>query len=137
MIVGSESDTEITVTLPEAVRVREGGVSYNISLNALEVYQLQASSSLQDVTGAVITSTKPVSVFSGHQCDFVPAGITACVHLIEQLIPTNSWGREFFTLPLQTRQNGDTFRILADQDDTLVINPATNQAACLIFNDVK
>ena len=43
-----------------------------------------------------------------------------CDHLVEQVTPTSTWGRRFITTPLASRQNGDTFRIVAATDDTEV-----------------
>lgn len=119
-VVAAEDNTVIRVRPQTAVRSRAAGVEYTVTLQALEVYQLQSSSSSQDVTGTLISSDKPVAVFGGHKCAFVPASVRACDHLVEQMIPTSAWGREFTTLPLETRANGDTFRILADQDGTTV-----------------
>lgn len=74
-----------------------------------------------DVTGSIITSDKPIAVFGGNRCTFVPTQFFACDHLIEQLPPTNTWGREFVTMPLVTGTTvGDRFRFLAQTDGTEV-----------------
>jgi hypothetical protein len=39
---------------------------------------------------------------------------------MEQIPPTSTWGTSFYTVPLKTRLNGDTFRILASEDNTTV-----------------
>ncbi|MFH2007247.1 MAG: IgGFc-binding protein [bacterium] len=48
-----------------------------------------------DLTGTIIESTAPVAVFSGHVCDFVPFNYWACDHLEEQMIPLETWGKNF------------------------------------------
>ena len=53
-------------------------------------------------------------------CTNVPADAPYCDHIVEQLTPTSTWGRRFITTPLASRQNGDTFRIVAHTDDTEV-----------------
>ncbi len=73
-----------------------------------------------DGTGTRIQSDQPVAVFSGMNCANVPANYAYCDHLVEQLTPTSTWGRRFITTPLASRQNGDTFRIVAHTDDTEV-----------------
>ncbi len=74
-----------------------------------------------DVTGSIISSTKPVAVFGGNRATFIPSDFFAADHLVEQLPPTNTWGREFVTLPLVTDSTrGDRFRFLAQADNTQV-----------------
>lgn len=50
----------------------------------------------------------------------VPNNFNYCDHLIDQMPPTSAWGREFVTMPLASRQGGDTFRFLASANDTRV-----------------
>ena len=115
-VVATEDNTEVTITPSNTVGARVVGVPYSITLQEGETYQLQGT----ELTGTVITSDTPVAVFSGHDCGVVPANSSACDHLVEQLPPTDTWGQAFVTVPLATRQNGDTFRILAASDDTEV-----------------
>ncbi len=77
-----------------------------------------------DLTGSIITSTKPVAVFGGNRATFIPNQFFAADHLVEQLPPTNTWGREFVTMPLSTGSTrGDRFRFLAQADNTeLTVN---------------
>jgi len=64
---------------------------------------------------------QPVSVFGGHQCAAVPnSSMMFCDYLVEQLPPTEMWGYDFITVPLATRSNGDTFRVLALLNNTTV-----------------
>ena len=66
-----------------------------------------------DLTGSIITSTKPVAVFGGNRATFIPNQFFAADHLVEQLPPTNTWGREFVTMPLVTGSTrGDLFSLL-------------------------
>jgi hypothetical protein len=89
------------------------------SLNAGEA--LPVASGVGDLSGTEVTSTKPVAVFGGHICANVPNNSTyACDHLVEQIPPTSTWGKEFLTVPLKTRLNGDTFRMIAAEDNTAV-----------------
>ena len=118
VVVGASDDTQVTITPTVQVGAREANIPFTISLNALQTFQLQTLGA--DLTGSRITSNKPVAVLSGHLCANVPANQNFCDHLVEQMIPISAWGQEFYTLPLETRQNGDTFRILADEDDTEV-----------------
>ena len=63
--------------------------SSTITLNSMETYQME---SVNDITGTRITSSKPLSVFSGSECANVPQVVGACDHLVEQVPPTVTWG---------------------------------------------
>jgi hypothetical protein len=96
-----------TVTLPD------GGT---VALDAGDVYTAFGS----DSTGALITSDKPVALFAGHLCSSFPGG--ACDHLISQVPPTSTWGKEFVTIRFANEQanSAELFRIVADEDGTVV-----------------
>ncbi len=115
-VVGTVDGTTVTITPKTALGGRPAGTPYTVTLNRLETYQIQGN----DVTGTLITADSPIGVFSGAQCVNVPSNFSACDHLCEQIPPTNTWGRDVITLPLESRINGDTFRILAHSDDTMV-----------------
>ncbi len=93
--------------------------THTVTLNKGETYLLRdlAGSNFgggPDLTGSIITSTKPIAVFGGKPRDVCPHEFFAADHLVEQLAPTNTWGREFVTMPLTTGTNrGDRVRFLA------------------------
>ncbi len=108
-VVATVDNTIVTITRP--------GLSPSpVTLNTGQVYQLIATS----LSGTLITSDKPVAVFGGNRCASIPAGFGACDHIVEQLPPTETWGKSFVTIPLANRSNGDTFRFLASTDGTNV-----------------
>ncbi|GEM_PF-1602951 len=111
------------------------GVPFNVTLDQGETFLVRASNVAQnDLTGSVIQSTLPVSVFSGSACTNIPWGVPYCDHIVQQIPPISSWGNTFVTRPLENRQNGDTWRFLASQDNTqLFIN--NENVATLNFGD--
>ncbi len=56
-----------------------------------------------ELTGARIEADKPVAVFSTHPCTNIPHGASACDHLEEQLIPTDTWGDHYLLTPPSRR----------------------------------
>jgi len=120
MIVANEDDTVVIITPSLDTGSRRVGVPYNITLDALQTYQLQSDGDDEDVTGTRIVSTKPIAVFGGGVCLNVPSDKGQCDHLVEQLPPSDAWGQDFLTVPLATRTAGDVFRILARDDNTMV-----------------
>ncbi len=121
-IVGTEPDTLVQITPSVSTGSRPANVPYWITLQRGEVYQLRnTDDSPADLSGTLIRSAKPVAVFGGHRCANMPSSsVWFCDYLVEQLLPVNAWGTEFYTAPLATRSGGDTVRILAGYDNTSV-----------------
>ena len=125
LIVTCEDDTVITIQASETALFQQGddfGVVSQESLaaNARQTILVEADNSEKDLTGTIVTSTKPITILSGHVCGRVPAGQTACDHLIEQVPPHVVWGTTFFTVPLARRQSGDRFIVGAIRDNTVI-----------------
>lgn len=120
-VVGTQAGTVVTITPSTAAGVHAANVPYTVVLNQGQTYQLRsAGAAPADLSGSLISSTAPIAVFGGHQCANIPAGAVACDHIVEQLPPTTTWGKAFVTMPLATRLNGDTFRVLASVNGTVV-----------------
>jgi len=126
MLVGVEDSTFIDVyPSVDILPNKSAGTKYTVMLNTGEVYHAQSAT---DVTGTRLVarsangiSCKKVAAFSGSSftrvgCSFAATGD----NLYQQLFPTTSWGMEFVTAPLKSR-NGDQFRVLAKYDSTKVI----------------
>ncbi len=120
-IVGTEDNTTVTVTLSANTSAGAGinpgtpGTVQQYSLSRGEVLQILSalptsctgttSSDSQgsycdmgkayDLTGTQVQSDKPVAVYSGHVCSFVPYNTWACDHLEEMMLPLETWGKDF------------------------------------------
>ncbi|MDR1265615.1 MAG: hypothetical protein LBK42_08680 [Propionibacteriaceae bacterium] len=113
-IVASQPGTTQVHIEPTAA---SGLAATDISLQLGEAFEWQT---ITTATGTLITADKPVAVFGGSRCANVPSNVAACDHLTEQLAPPSTWGQTFVTFPLATRTKGDTFRLVADQDNTTI-----------------
>ena len=69
---------------------------------------------------------KPIAVFIGHECAYVPFDETACDHLYEQAIPTRYWGRNFVVTSSLLRDH-DILRVTALSDSTTFTFGSTTQ----------
>lgn len=127
LIVASEDNTKVNIT-PSVVTDggRPAGISFPITLNKGEVYQVQSLNQRNlpgqgDLTGSYIESDKPVAVYSGNFSTTVPAesNMSGYDHLYEQMPPVQTWGREYYAVPLLTRQ-ADRYRVMASEDNTSV-----------------
>ncbi|WP_022821719.1 Ig-like domain-containing protein [Hymenobacter norwichensis] len=120
-VVGTVNGTVVTITPTVTSGSRLAGVPYTITLNQGQTYLLRSTAAYPaDLSGTIISSTQPISVFGSNKCANVPHNHTYCDHLVEQLPPTSVWGKQFVSVPLKTRLNGDTFRFLASTNNTQV-----------------
>lgn len=128
-IVGTQAGTVVTITPTVTAGPRVAGVPFNITLNQGDTFLLRSTlAAPADLSGTIITATAPIAVYGGHQCANIPSGVVACDHIVEQLPPTSTWGKSFVTMPLATRNGGDTFRILASTNGTVVSVNGVNVA---------
>ena len=102
VVVASENSTQVTITPTQNVTIMpeldvQAGTSVNMTLNKRETLFV---SSIRDLTSTHILCDKPVAVFSGHECGNIPANVPSCDHMVEQIPPTATWGREFYTITL-------------------------------------
>ena len=139
LLVGNEDDTQVTITptrnvdVPADVTENNFGFTIDwdglrntgtIVLNRLETALFQST---EDLTGTIITSNKPLSVFVGHECGQIPTANTACDHLVEQMPPDTTWGTQFFTVPLDLRESGERYRVGTVTDNNRVVVTCTTE----------
>jgi hypothetical protein len=73
-----------------------------------------------DLSGSKIESTKPVAVVSGHFCAYIPTNTGCCDFLIEQELPTNTWGTEYHVTPIHGRKKSSIIKIYAKEAMTKI-----------------
>ncbi len=91
--------------------------SLTITLNSLETYQIESDN---DLTGPRITSSKPLSVFSGSDCANVSRDINYCDHVVEQVFPTVTWGSKLLVPSLEGRSSGERIHVLSAREHAIV-----------------
>ncbi|PKP23869.1 MAG: hypothetical protein CVU06_06040, partial [Bacteroidetes bacterium HGW-Bacteroidetes-22] len=97
------------------------GSTSTVTLNQGQTYYLEESAIGNDLTGSTVESTQPVAVYGSVKIVNIPQGCLYGDHIVEQMMPLSSWGRNFITVPLEGRDaSGDIFRIMADQNATTV-----------------
>jgi hypothetical protein len=115
-VVATQNTTTVTITPAAAGATKPAGTAFTVLLNIGETYQL-ANPANADMTGTLVTSDKPVAVFSGHRCADIPSGIGYCDYLVEQLTDVSIWGKTFHTSPFSGRARY-TVRVIASQNGT-------------------
>ncbi|MBI5533535.1 MAG: hypothetical protein HY898_12525 [Deltaproteobacteria bacterium] len=123
-VVASEDATSVTLTpSPTGAAVIAGaGVAANgtgtVVLNRGSVLQvLSSGSTANDVTGTIVTATKPIQVIGGHDCTDVPYGWHWCDHIEESMFPIATLGKDYLTtapsLPGMAQPKTAIVRIIA------------------------
>uniref|UniRef100_A0A1X7TZR4 EGF-like domain-containing protein n=2 Tax=Amphimedon queenslandica TaxID=400682 RepID=A0A1X7TZR4_AMPQE len=153
LLVGNENDTTITITPTQIIEVPVDPQDPNSTLVAvgpgnthtITLHQMQTlaiGTSTRDLTGTAITSDKPLTVISGHQCgtlsDELPEQQEAqqlssgwgswlwlgwtgwCDYLVEQIPPTVTWGKRFLIVPFPNGTIHHYNKIIASAHDTTV-----------------
>lgn len=95
-VVATEDATQVVASVPCL------GISDTVVLDRGEAWQVSCDwrSVPNDVTGAVVTSDRPVAVFGGNSDAYVPTNYLSGDFVVEQLAPVASWGTEFYVTPL-------------------------------------
>jgi len=138
-IIGTEAGTELRVDLPPGAsvqpdtmgRVQVQGQQVTATLGRNEVLHLMTTApgfgDGVDLSGARITASRPISVFSAHLCTNYPADREACDHLEEQLFPLDTWGLSFGLVPTKLRaanlalaSEATYWKIVAADNDTAI-----------------
>jgi hypothetical protein len=130
VIVASQDATLVTVTPTVAttggtgVPAGQPGQELAILLSAGDVAHVAAADQNASLTGTRIEADRPVGVFSGHSCAFVPGDKYACDHLEEQLPGLRLWGERFAAarMPVRTPNAPERslWQIYASEDGTTV-----------------
>ena len=120
-IITNEDDTTITINPKAVIRVpfAPGIFRPNIETTATIANKgtIIAGVSRTDLTGTRITSNKPLTLTSGHECTHLPTNLPNCDHMVEYFPPTEIWGMKFFLVSLKTR-SADGYRIMTSKDST-------------------
>ena len=129
LLVGSRNNTKVRIIASNAnievpriyhpdLLIATPGQRVQFTLNWMETLLI---TSTRDLSGTVISSDEPISVFTGHECGQVPAHVGTCDHLVEQVPPQHTWGVQFFTAPLK-RESGDLFKMAATNANRTEVN---------------
>ena len=136
-VVASEDNTQVILTPTQNVfvlgEVTQSGTQKTVTLNKEETLFV---SSINDLTRSHVIADKPVSFFSGHECGNMPSNLSFCDLMVEQLPPTATWGKEFFTLSYMNRPQ-DRFRVVSSRDNNSISWNCTNIITKVITTDER
>jgi adhesin/invasin len=133
LIIATEDNTLVAVKLTADTRDGQpAGRTLSIPMMRGETFQLQGVmvySQNGDLTGTIISSNKPIAMFTGHKCAQIPAEISFCDILVESEPPASAWGRDYI-LTSFFKKEYFIARIVA-RDDSTDITVGTHHIARL------
>ncbi len=105
-IVAIEDDTSVDL-LPTVDITGGNGVPQN-ARKTVASYTLKRGEAVQfvqnsELTGSVLESTKPVAVFGGQTCMYVPSDTPDCDADTSQIPPLSTWGSEYAVVSAPNR----------------------------------
>ncbi|MGE5480886.1 MAG: hypothetical protein ACM3U1_10740 [Chloroflexota bacterium] len=131
LVLAAEDNTRVTIEVPPSLVSMDYLVDgkgkprkIEATLQKGETYSVRSEGSHQwtDLSGAHITSDKPIGLISYHLRTVLPTEIDNISfgrnHLCEALPPVRAWGKKFYSLEFNRRGGGDYFRLLASKNNT-------------------
>jgi len=141
-IVAAEDDTEVSI-LPKA-DIEDGARVVGTLANNKATYRLAKGEHLQivqsaELTGSLVTSSKPTTLFGGNSCARIPGTASACDVLSQQIPALEQWGAEYVGVGYRPRLGNEHepvyYRIVAARDGTrLDYDPAIPPGAPTTMN---
>lgn len=129
-VVGVHDGSKVDITVGDDTAKGAGvvalkkGATTTVMLDEGDVFQLEAARGGGDLSGSLIGSDRPVSVFAGSEAAKVGMTDEAPDHLEEPMPPLDTWGKTFVMTPVQTGGAKDgtstAYRVLASRDGTKV-----------------
>lgn len=137
LLVGCRDNTTVTITPSKNVQLPQdpqlsnssmisitAGSSHTFTLHSLQTLLITAE--MVDLSGTKVVSNHPLTVVGGHNCAEVPQSFDGCDPISTQIPPTINWGTHFLLTPLQSRVNGQRYRLISSENDTNIIVKCSN-----------
>ncbi|MDF2695465.1 MAG: hypothetical protein K0S65_3848, partial [Labilithrix sp.] len=130
-IVAKEDDT--VVEIRPTADIQSDGAFVGSPKGVLATYRLDRGQYLQiaqaeELTGSIVTTSKPTSVFGAHSCMLIPEDVPACDTAQQQIPSFVQWGSEYAVVghaPRVGESENSPYRIVAAVDGTrLAYDPA-------------
>lgn len=126
LVVAVEDNTRVEITPSVWTATGQApNVPFIVTLNRGQSYQVKARADLTGtrvrVVGENAAECKNIAVFGGNKWTSVGDCGQANDNLFQQAYPINTWGSDFFHIPLAGRSSGELVKVLASEDQTEVL----------------
>ncbi len=126
-IFASEDDTEVTIYPTRDLQDGSGvvgtlaGTPASYKIGRGQILQLAQT---EELSGSIVTSTKPTTLFGGNSCADIPVTGGACDTLNQQIPAFDQWGSEYVGIGYRPRLGNEHelmgYRIVAARDGTVL-----------------
>ncbi|PKL77275.1 MAG: hypothetical protein CVV25_14785, partial [Ignavibacteriae bacterium HGW-Ignavibacteriae-4] len=99
-------------------RLVRTGETANVTMMRGDVWLLGIKDVEQDLSGSIFEANKPFSIVSGVHCANFPVGNFWCDYTVEMELPTYTWGKQYYVVPMAKRGFNGIIRIYASEDNT-------------------
>lgn len=96
------------------------GDSKTFDMNRGDVLTMASIGQYSDLSGSKFIANKNIAAISGNFCSYVPEFTPACDFMIEQELPTYSWGTKYVVAPIAKREKSSWVKIYAKQSGTII-----------------
>jgi hypothetical protein len=119
-VVAAFDNTTIEITPTAAMGTTAAGDTRVITLDRGESFLGQANTSgvAGDLTGTLITGSRPFGMTSGNKCTNIPSNASYCDHIFQVAPAAQTWGNFVPVANLPLRPQGSVYRVIATEDDT-------------------
>lgn len=131
-VVATEDNTVVNITPSAVTMLSNRGERQSVLLNRGQSYLVQIDPRVDpngDLSGTLVSASKPVAVFGGHQRSTIPVELRDELDsrdcLVEQMNPIRTWGKSAYVIPLAVSPDEepvgtDLFRVVTAFDSTVV-----------------
>ncbi len=142
VVTASQDGTAVTINLSQkgtvlaggGIPATNGGGKITQTLNAGDVIEVVTPKGQNyDLSGSLVTSTKPVEVFTGIPCINVPADNQACDHVEESVVPAEALGKQYVVTAPTAPAGGigkHLVRFYGNRDGTTLTYAPSKPAGC-------
>lgn len=109
-VIATEDNTKVDWVPPQATQAGNGvpavqaGQTGSVVMNRGDFLQVRTNSG-GDITGTRVDADKPIWVVGAVSCVNVPAGVSYCDHIEEQMLPFDYWGKTYVGAHSPSRGN--------------------------------
>ncbi len=141
-IIAAEDDTEVTILPKRDTQDGDGfigGPAFSVRTYPLRKGQILQLVQNEELSGSIVTSTKPTTIFGGHSCAKLPITGAACDILNQEIPGFERWGSEYVAVGYRPRTGNESepvgYRIVAARDGTVLdYDPAPPPGAPLTMS---
>ncbi len=130
-LIANEDETEVRMRPTADISDGEGVVG--VARGQVQTWRLSRGEVLQitqpeELSGSAIEADKPIGLFGGSECTFIPSTVRACDLTQQQIPPLANWGAEYALVPYRPRgvaNENVPWRLVGAADGTvLTYDPA-------------